>query len=706
MSTEKTEVDAAAERIPSVVESQTETKGETCGLSSGSTKSTEHRVVDDRDKKSPGGHGAGLDDLPVKAEFILQARAESLGPIKVMIEESGVGDDRDGRDDRDNGGGRRKKKRNRKGGQNKKRPRDVREDASEKVCMAILRGATCPFGDSCRFSHDLKGYMATRPSDITELAKAMGGGCPVFKNRGYCLYGAMCRLGSCHVTKTGENVRNEEVVAKYRKENSNDAEGKEPDEQTINSGNILSRDVIFQLRKKTYPFERKRYFEEQEQKAKGQSDVSKIKDSGITTEDNTSQKITAIDPFNATEVKDAKDLNSPSIHAAGSTTTNSTNTSSSTPLDKLKTKKIVDFSNKIYVAPLTTVGNLPFRRIMKQFGADITCGEMAVATNLLEGKPSEWALLKRHPSEDVFGIQLAAAHPDQFTRVSELVEKYTDVDFVDMNLGCPLDLLCDKGAGAALMMREKKFKGALQGMSKNLSCSMTVKMRTGWNIRKPFAHELVPKIQSWNISGLAAIMVHGRSRLQRYKLGANWDYISQVANSQSKDIAAIPVIGNGDIFSFSEYKEKVLAHDNLSTTAMLGRGALIKPWLPTEIKEKRDWDISATERLDILKDFVKHGLEHWGSDQQGINNTRRFLLEWLSFLHRYVPVGLLEVLPQKMNQRPPLYMQGRNDLETLFLSPHCSDWMKISEMLLGPVHDDFAFKPKHKSASYEQNGNG
>ncbi|XP_009891607.1 PREDICTED: tRNA-dihydrouridine(47) synthase [NAD(P)(+)]-like, partial [Charadrius vociferus] len=135
----------------------------------------------------------------------------------------------------------------------------------------------------------------------------------------------------------------------------------------------------------------------------------------------------------------------------------------------------------------------------------------------------------------------------------------------------------------------------------------------------------------------------------------------------------MPLFGNGDILS---YEDANRAMQMGVSGIMIARGALIKPWLFTEIKEQRHWDISSSERFDILKDFTNYGLEHWGSDTQGVEKTRKFLLEWLSFLCRYIPVGLLEHLPQKINERPPYYM-GRDYLETLMASQNVDDWIKI-----------------------------
>ena len=119
----------------------------------------------------------------------------------------------------------------------------------------------------------------------------------------------------------------------------------------------------------------------------------------------------------------------------------------------------------------------------------------------------------------------------------------------------------------------------------------------------------------------------------------------------------------------------------------------------TEIKERRDWDISSKERLDIVKTYVNYGLEYFGSDREGVERTRRFLLEFLSFSCRYIPVGLLE-FPQRLSQRPPAYY-GRDELETLMASTYCEDWIKISEMFLGKVSDNFVFLPKHKANAFK-----
>ncbi len=294
----------------------------------------------------------------------------------------------------------------------------------------------------------------------------------------FCDYGIMCRVGKCHLNMaTGENIR------KSNHETNSDE-----------VMNVLTKEVQNQLRKKKYPF----ICQRQNSKTK--------KDKSNQTKDAKENKTT----------NNAKENTNTNDDITSTDTCVKNTNSENTKIDEHKVidlsplpqkRKLIDFSNKVYIAPLTTVGNLPFRRIMKKFGADITCGEMAVAQNLLEGKSGEWALLKRHPEEDVFGVQIAAGFPDMFTRTCEVIEREMNVDFVDLNLGCPLDLVCDKGAGASLMLREKKLRDIVKGVTDTLSCPVTIKMRTGWDENKPIAHKLVSKIQSWGIDGIGAIMV-------------------------------------------------------------------------------------------------------------------------------------------------------------------------------------------------------
>lgn len=159
----------------------------------------------------------------------------------------------------------------------------------------------------------------------------------------------------------------------------------------------------------------------------------------------------------------------------------------------------------------------------------------------------------------------------------------------------------------------------------------------------------------------------------------------------------IPIFGGGDCYSYKGYK--TCLDESGVDGIMIGRGALIKPWIFTEIKEQREWDISSRERLDLIRQYCEYGLNHFGSDTTGVNTTRRFVCEAMSFHYRYIPIGILERLPAQLNERPPTY-RGRDELETLLASDNVKTWVQISEMFLGKAPDDWVFTPKHKSNAY------
>lgn len=115
------------------------------------------------------------------------------------------------------------------------------------------------------------------------------------------------------------------------------------------------------------------------------------------------------------------------------------------------------------------MGNLPFRRVCKKLGVDITCGEMAVTQTLAQGQQGEWSLMRRHPSEDVFGVQIAASNAELAGHTAQIIEQFCNVDFVDLNVGCPIDLICKRGAGSALADRPRRFEAIVRTMDSILS---------------------------------------------------------------------------------------------------------------------------------------------------------------------------------------------------------------------------------------------
>lgn len=400
--------------------------------------------------------------------------------------------------------------------------------------------------------------------------------------------------------------------------------------------------------------------------------------------------------------------------AEAATTTTSLDLARIRPAEKRR----LNWKGELYLAPLTTTGNLPFRRICTSFGSDIHCGEMGLAESFLHGNASEWSLVRRHESERTFGTQLCGGKPDLLVPVAEALkaEIGEGLDFVDINCGCPIDLVYNKGAGSALLDHPSKLSKIVRGMNAVLGDTpLTIKLRTGTSAKQT-THRIFAKAQTeW---GASAATLHGRSRKQRYKNDADWGYIATCAstlrqsvrqwNEESRyadepEMVPIPIYGNGDVYSWQDYYERL---DRTAVDGeMIARGALIKPWLFTEIKERRDWDISSRERLDIFRQFAHYGLSHWGSDTHGVNTTRRFMCEMMSFTHRYVPTGLLEFLPARLNDRPPLF-RGRDELETLLASGKGEDWVKVTEMFLGKASEEWSFTPKHKSSSYAAEGEG
>ena len=137
---------------------------------------------------------------------------------------------------------------------------------------------------------------------------------------------------------------------------------------------------------------------------------------------------------------------------------------------------------------------------------------MGLAPSFLAGSREEWSLVRRHPSEAMFGVQVAGNKPNVLVPTAEVLAKEfpNTIDFVDLNCGCPIDLVFKTGSGSALMDAAGKLGKIVVGMQKALGeIPLTVKMRTGVKDGKNNAHKLMPRVATeWGASAMTVRPLH------------------------------------------------------------------------------------------------------------------------------------------------------------------------------------------------------
>ncbi|CCH46122.1 tRNA-dihydrouridine synthase [Wickerhamomyces ciferrii] len=630
------------------------------------TKTEEPKVEDPRSK--------GI--AHIKKEFIVDSR--QIAAIDDDSAEASTDRNTGGENGGENGKG---KKGKRTRGQNKNR--EIKQNQEEvRLCQSLVDpdlDKVCKFGaENCRNSHDIDSYLQSKGPDIQ-------GVCPVFNAIGYCPAGFKCRFLHSHYDEENKILIKDLVKFEDSKDKNYEV-------------NKITNDEKLSLIKKKFIFTSST---EAIKIIDSIQDGNKKRDLAKKKTNNEGEE-TEVTPETTTETEQT---------TAQEQTKENINDYVETRFFAGEKKKI-DLVGKKILSPLTTVGNLPYRRLMKTLGCDVTYSEMALTLPLIQGTNSEWALPKAHNTEyPGFGVQIATAKPWQAAKASEIIGKLCpSVSELNLNSGCPIDLLYRQGSGSGLLDQPAKFLRILNSMN---YCSgeipTTVKIRMGTKDNHPIAHNLVKRIVKETQT--AAVTLHGRSRQQRYTREANWDYIGEVGkvlrkteqeledDKDRKDFQRINFVGNGDCFNFDDWYKAV--ENPYIDSVMIARGALIKPWIFEEIESQQYLDKSATERLEIIQKYAQFAMEHWGTDEYGIALSRRFLCEFLSFFHRYIPYGILEKYPVKLNERPEFW-KGRNELETLLGSNDYKDWIKISEMFLGPAGENFNFTPKHKSSSYEK----
>lgn len=286
----------------------------------------------------------------------------------------------------------------------------------------------------------------------------------------------------------------------------------------------------------------------------------------------------------------------------------------------------------LLLAPMEDVSDPPFRAVCKENGADMMYTEFISSEGLIRDAAKSTQKLDIFGYERPIGIQIFGSDIDVMKEATEIATA-AKPDLIDINYGCPVKAVACKGAGAALLQDVPKMVEMTAEIVKSTHLPVTVKTRLGWDNKTKFIKDVAYRLQD---TGIHALSIHGRTRVQMYKGEADWTLIGEIAQDPN---IHIPIFGNGDVDS--PQKAKRMRDTYGVQGIMIGRASIGHPWIFREIKHYfKTGELlpgpTMTERIDTCLKHFDEGIK-WKGERLGIFEMRRHYANYFKGIPNFKP---------------------------------------------------------------------
>ncbi len=297
----------------------------------------------------------------------------------------------------------------------------------------------------------------------------------------------------------------------------------------------------------------------------------------------------------------------------------------------------IELTKPLLLAPMEDVTDIAFRRICKEFGADVVYTEFVNSDGLIRSNKNTEKKLEITEFERPVGIQIYGGNLEPMIEAAKIAEE-KNPDMIDINAGCWVKKIAGRGAGAGLLKDPCYMQTMVESIVKNVSLPVTVKTRLGWDEKSINILEVAKRIED---AGASALTVHCRTKSQGHSGEADWSWIPKV-----KDVVKIPVALNGNVFT-AEDVVKAFNETN-ADAVMIARGAIEHPWIFREAKlllnNQTFNEVLPDERINIILRHLKYSLE--------IKDERSAIITFRKYY-----AGYLKGLPASKEVRIKLYQQ-------------------------------------------------